>query len=203
MPKDGMLVVLSGPSGSGKDTVLAELFKLNIGLVQSVSMTTRPPREDEKNGVDYLFVDEQYFLSAITNGRMLEYAKYGVNYYGTPKAPVDNWLDEGKTVVLKIDVQGAGNIRKLYPDSVSIFLTPPNMTVLEKRLRDRGSEDDEDVRRRLDIACNELARIGEYDYVVVNDELMSAVDEIETIIKAEKLKVSRRKNILSEVKNNV
>lgn len=203
MPKNGMLVVLSGPSGSGKDTVLAELFKLNIGLVQSISMTTRQPRDDEKNGVDYLFVDEQYFLAAITNGRMLEYAKYGVNYYGTPKAPVDNWLDEGKTVVLKIDVQGAGNIRKLYPDSVSIFLTPPNMTVLEKRLRDRGSEDDEDVRRRLDIACNELARIGEYDYVVINDELMSAVDEIETIIKAEKLKVSRRKNILSEVKNNV
>lgn len=203
MPDKGMLIVLSGPSGSGKDTVLAELFKLKIGLVQSVSMTTRAPRNDEKNGVDYLFVDEEYFLSAITNGRMLEYAKYGVNYYGTPKAPVDNWLDEGKTVVLKIDVQGAGNIRKLYPDSVSIFLTPPNLSVLEKRLRDRGSEDEEDVRRRLDIACNELARIGEYDYVVINDDLQSAVDEIKTIIKAESLKVSRRKNILSEVKNNV
>ncbi len=199
MHDKGMLVVLSGPSGSGKDTVLAELFKLKIGLVQSVSMTTRAPRDNEKNGVDYLFVDEEYFLSAITNGRMLEYAKYGVNYYGTPKAPVDNWLDEGKTVVLKIDVQGAGNIRKLYPDSVSIFLTPPSLSVLEKRLRDRGSEDEEDVRRRLDIACNELARIGEYDYVVVNDELQSAVDEIKTIIKAESLKVSRRKNILSEV----
>ncbi len=203
MPNKGMLVVLSGPSGSGKDTVLAELFKLNFGLVQSVSMTTRQPRDDEKNGVDYLFVDEEYFLSAITNGRMLEYAKYGMNYYGTPKAPVDNWLDEGHTVVLKIDVQGAVNIRKLYPDSISIFLTPPNMKVLEKRLRDRGSEDEEDVRRRLDIACNELARIGEYDYVVVNDDLMSAVGEIKTIITAEKLKVSRRKNILSEVKNYV
>ncbi len=203
MPNSGMLVVLSGPSGSGKDTVLSELFKLDIGIIQSISMTTRQPRADEKNGVDYLFVEEEYFLSAITNGRMLEYAKYGVNYYGTPKAPVDNWLDEGHTVVLKIDVQGAGNIRKLYPDSVSIFLTPPNMSVLEKRLRNRGSEDEEDVRRRLDIACNELARIGEYDYVVINDDLESAVDEIKTIIKAEQLKVSRRKNILSEVKNNV
>ena len=199
MPNKGMLIVLSGPSGSGKDTILAELFKLKIGLVQSISMTTRAPRNEEKNGVDYLFVDEEYFLSAITNGRMLEYAKYGVNYYGTPKAPVDNWLDEGKTVVLKIDVQGAGNIRKLYPDSVSIFLTPPNLSVLEKRLRDRGSEDEEDVRRRLDIACTELARIGEYDYVVINDDLESAVDEIKTIIRAEALRVSRRKNILSEV----
>lgn len=199
MPDEGMLVVLSGPSGSGKDTVLAELFKLDIGLVQSISMTTRKPREGEQNGIDYLFVDEEYFLSAITGGRMLEYAKYGNNYYGTPKAPVDNWLDEGKVVVLKIEVQGAGNIRKLYPDAISVFLTPPSMEVLEKRLRNRGSEDDEDVRRRLDIAYDELARIGEYDYVVVNDDLMSAVDDVKTIILAEKLKVSRRKNILSEV----
>lgn len=203
MHKEGLLVVLSGPSGSGKDTVLAELFKLDIGLVQSISMTTRQPRAEEKNGVDYIFVEEKEFLDAISDNKMLEYAKYGNNYYGTPKAPVDKWLSEGKVVVLKIEVQGADNIRKTYPDCVSIFLTPPNMQVLEKRLRNRGSENEEDVRRRLDIALNELNRICEYDYIVVNDELMSAVDDIKTIITAERLKVSRRKNILSEVKNNV
>ena len=203
MLNEGMLIILSGPSGSGKDTVLAELFKLDVGLVKSVSMTTRKPRDGEIDGVDYIFVDEKCFLGAIDDGRMLEYAKYGSNYYGTPKLPVDNWLSEGKVVVLKIEVQGADNVRKQYPDSVSVFLTPPSMEVLEKRLRGRGSEDDEDVRRRLSIAREELSRMSEYDYVVVNDDIESAVDDIKTIISAEQLKVCRRENILSEVINNV
>lgn len=203
MRDNGMLLVLSGPSGSGKDTVIAEMMKLGLDMVQSVSMTTRAPRNEETDGVDYIFVDGECFESAINCDKMLEYAKYGVNYYGTPKEPIDNWLREGKIVILKIDVQGCENIKKLYPDALCIFITPPSMTVLEHRLRRRGSESEEDVARRLSIAKQELQKIHLYDYVVINDELQKAVDDIETIIKAEQLKVSRSEIILREVINNV
>lgn len=203
MKNNGLLLVLSGPSGSGKDTVIGELMKLGLDMVQSISMTTRAPREGENHGVDYLFVDKDYFTNAIENEKMLEYAQYGVNFYGTPKEPVDNWLAEGKIVILKIDVQGCENIKKMYPDALTVFITPPNMTVLEKRLRRRGTEADEDVERRLKIAIDEINRIPLYDYVVINDELQKAVDDVYTIIKAEQMKVSRRTNILSEVKDNV
>lgn len=201
MTNKGMLLILSGPSGSGKDTVIAELFKLDLNLVQSLSMTTRAPRNEEKNGVDYLFVDTNCFEKAILDGEMLEYMQYGKKYYGTPKAPIDNWLREGKTVILKIDIKGFDNVKRLYPDAVSVFLSPPSMEVLEKRLRRRGSETDEDVEVRMNIAINEMQKIPEYDYLVINDELEKAVDEIKTIITAEKLKVSRRK--ISEVMENV
>lgn len=203
MHNRGMLMVLSGPSGSGKDTVLAELYKQMPDVVQSVSMTTRNPRDGEINGVDYYFVTEDTFVSAIDDNKMLEYARYGSNYYGTPKEAVDRMLNEGKVVVLKIEVQGAGNIRKMYPDSITIFITPPNMSVLENRLRKRGSESEEDVKHRLDIAYTELSRINEYDYIVVNDDLEDAVNDVKTIIAAEKLKISRRNNIISEVKKYV
>lgn len=204
MKNNGMLVVLSGPAGSGKDTVITELFKSDIDITKSVSMTTRAPREGEVDGIDYIFVSEEDFLDAVDDGQLLEYARYGINYYGTPKGPVDKWLDDGHIVILKIDVEGAGNIRKLYPDTVSIFIMPPSMQILEKRLRDRGSEDEEDVLRRLRIAFNEIERCrNEYDYVVINDDLQDAVDDIKTIIKAEKHKVSRCNIFLSEVCKNV
>lgn len=203
MNDKGMLVVLSGPSASGKDTVLSEVYKSSADLIQSVSMTTRAPRDGEIDGIDYYFVSEEYFLNAVNSGQMLEYAKYGANYYGTPKAPVDNWLEDGKTVILKIEVQGAENIRKLYDDSISIFITPPSLAVLEKRLRLRGTEQEEDIKRRLDIAADELKKIVDYDYVVINDALVNAVEDVKSIIKAEQLKVSRRKNIISEVTKHV
>lgn len=204
MKNNGMLVVLSGPAGSGKDTVISELFKSDFDITKSVSMTTRKPRDGETDGIDYIFVSEEDFLDAVENGELLEYARYGVNYYGTPKGPVDKWLEDGHIVILKIDVEGAGNIRKIYPDTVSIFIMPPSMQILEKRLRDRGSEDEEDVLRRLKIAFNEIERCrNEYDYVVINDDLQDAVDDIKTIINAEKHKVSRCNIFLSEVCKNV
>ncbi len=204
MKNDGMLVVLSGPSGSGKDTVISEIFKAGIDVKKSISMTTRAPRDGEIDGVDYIFVDEASFLSSAEQGELLEYAHYGLNYYGTPRAPIDKWLDESRTVILKIDVEGGGNVKKLYPESVSIFIMPPSMEVLEKRLRNRGSETEEDILRRLKIAAGEIERCkNEYDYVVINDDLSVAVDDIKTIIYAEKHRVSRCNNFLSEVCKNV
>lgn len=204
MKNDGMLVVLSGPSGSGKDTVITEIFKAGIDVKKSISMTTRAPRDGEIDGVDYIFVDEASFLNSAEQGELLEYAHYGLNYYGTPRAPIDKWLDESRTVILKIDVEGGGNVKKLYPESVSIFIMPPSMEVLEKRLRNRGSETEEDILRRLKIAASEIERCkNEYDYVVINDDLSVAVDDIKTIIYAEKHKVSRCNNFLSEVCKNV
>lgn len=201
--KNGMLILFSGPSGVGKDTLLDVVFDKNKELTRSISLTTREMRENEKDGKDYYFINKATFEEMINNGEVLEYAQYGSNFYGTPKAPVDKWLSEGRTVILKIEVQGAKKIKELYPESVSIFVLPPSMQELEMRLRCRGTEDDEDIRRRLEIAKNEVKISANYDYVVVNDDIDSASDNVLTIIKALDFTYNRMNNFISEVIKDV
>ena len=201
--KKGVLVILSGPSGSGKDTVLSELVARNDDIRVSISMTTRKQREGEIDGIHYYFVDRDYFRRKIDEGSMLEYAEYAGNYYGTPKAPVDEMLESGINVVLEIEVQGADKIRKMYPDVISVFLMPPSLSALEARIRMRGTEDEESIAHRLLIEAQEIRRADEFGYVIVNDTVTDAVESFETIIRAEKLKVSRNKHIISEVAKHV
>ena len=198
----GLLVVLSAPAGCGKDTVLAEVKKADENVKQSISMTTRFPREGEQDGVDYYFTSQEDFENKIKENGFLEYVKYGVNYYGTPKKAIEELVESGKTVILKIEVEGAGNVRKIYPDAVSIFIMPPSLTELSRRLKNRGTESEEDICRRLKIAEDEMQRAKEYNYIVINDDLSVCVNDVLSIIKAERLKYSNMQEKVEEIINN-
>lgn len=178
----GKLVLFSGPSGVGKDTLLDLLVRLRPQLQRSVSLTTRAPRAGEVDGVDYFFVTPQQFAKMQADGDVLEFAQYGDNLYGTPKPPVDAWLAAGKTVILKIEVQGAEKIKRLYPQAISVFILPPSQQVLEKRLRDRGTENEQELAKRLAIAKDELRKSASYDYRIVNDDLERAAQEFLSIL---------------------
>ena len=190
----GKLVVVSGPSGSGKGTVIKELFNLNE-YKYSVSATARPPRPDEKNGLDYYFISKDEFLNKISNGEMLEYVEYPGNYYGTLKEPVEEMLKKEYNVILEIEVEGALNIKEKYPETVMIFLTPPTYSELEKRLRGRKTEAEETIRKRLDRAKKEINEIYKYDYLVINQTNMQkqAAIDINNIVEAEKNKINKEK----------
>ncbi len=198
----GMLVVLSGPSGSGKDTVLDELKKTDIVFDKTISATTRQIRENEKDGVDYYFIDKTTFEKRVEDGYFLEHTIYNDNYYGTPKSEVEKHIDKGGCILLKIEVEGAGNIRKAMPEALSIFIIPPSLEELEKRLRGRGTETEESFRKRFETAKQELSRACEYDYVVINDDVTLCAKEISGILKSEKLRYSRMENTVKNILEN-
>ena len=199
----GLLVVVSAPSGCGKDTIVNEIVKeMGDDASISVSMTTRDMRVGEAEGVNYYYVSKEQFEENIRNGEMLEYTTYGSNYYGTPVGPVKDKLKNGKVVFLIIEVEGGENVKKIFPDCVKIFVIPPSMEVLEKRLRGRGTDKDEVIRERLEIARTELQRATEYDYIVENDVLQEAVEDVKTIIRAEKLRTNIMQTKLREVIEN-
>lgn len=182
MSNKGKLILFSGPSGVGKDTLLEVLYAKKTDLIQSVSATTRKIRDNEVDGKDYYFISKENFELMIQSGNILEYTKYGDNLYGTPKKPIDDWLKNGKTVILKIEVHGAKQIKQLYKDSAAIFIMPPSIEVLEQRLRKRGTESEDDLQKRMEIAISEIEQSSEYDYIVYNDNLETAVDEIIEIL---------------------
>ena len=177
------LVVVSGPSGAGKDTIVSRLLGMDSDFSLSVSATTRAPRGAEVDGKNYYFLSTEDFLSKIENDAFIEYAKYGSNYYGTLKSDVEQRIRNGKTVILVIEVNGAANIKRLYPGALSIFIMPPSSEVLENRLRKRQTDSEDAIIKRLDIAKTEISRSTDYDYIVVNDDLDRAVAEAHEIIK--------------------
>lgn len=196
---NGLLVVLSAPSGCGKDTILKSLLETTQTVKKSVSATTRAPREGEVNGVDYWFTPKSDFEAAIGRGEFLEYATYCGEYYGTPQGPVRKWLEDGTDVVLKIEVQGGAQVKKLAPDCVTIFVLPPSLEELERRLRTRGTDSEEKIRERLQTAVREMQCAGEYDYIVYNDTVEQAVRDILTVIAAEKLRFARDPQVVERM----
>lgn len=185
MSDKGMLVILSAPSGCGKDTVFQKIKDLRSDVVKSVSATTREPREGEIEGVNYFFKTEDEFRRMLNGGKLLEYTVYNGSYYGTPIEGVQEQIDNGKICFLIIEVEGGQNIMRLMPDSVSIFLLPPSVEVLEERLLNRSTESCDDIKNRLELSKYELEFADRYKYNIVNDNLEIAVSQINNILNKE------------------
>ncbi|WP_400163272.1 guanylate kinase [Brevibacillus sp. TJ4] len=188
----GLLLVLSGPAGVGKGTVCKALRERMPNLVYSVSATTRNPRPGEVEGVNYFFKTKEEFRRMIEQEELLEWAEYVGNYYGTPRPFVESMLDAGRDVILEIEVQGALQVKKKFPQGTFLFLAPPDLEELENRIVGRGTETEDVIRRRMEVARSEIELMDHYDYVVVNDEIDCACERIEAIITAEHLKKDRQ-----------
>lgn len=194
----GLLLVVSGPSGCGKGTVLKEVMQQQ-DLYYSVSLTTRAPRPGEVDGVQYHFVSREQFETMIAQDEVLEHAEFCGNYYGTPRAAVETMRNEGKNVILEIEVQGAQQVLQKCPDAVSIFIAPPGMTELEKRLRGRGTEEESVIQKRLATAKEEVPYARKYNYLVINDQVETAAQEILAILAAEQIRQINKEEKVKEV----
>ncbi len=199
MKNKGLVLVVSGPSGVGKDTVLERFFEKSRNTEKSVSATTRDMREGEINGKDYYFISKDEFKKRIAENDFLEYAEYCGNFYGTPKKELFSRIDQGINVILKIEVQGGAQIKEKCPDGVFVFIAPPSREELRRRLTERGTDTPEAIEKRIETAFSEAKAMEHYDYVIVNDDLDTAVCDLECIIKSESLKVERNLNIKGEL----
>ena len=197
----GLLLVVSGPAGVGKGTIDSKLLERHANMVLSVSCTTRAPRPGEIDGVHYSFITEEDFRAMIDRDEFLEYMHvFGMNYYGTPAEPVFRHMSEGRDVLLEIDVRGAMRIKDKYPEALLVFIAPPSMAELKRRLIGRGTETEESIRRRTETAAKELEYLERYDYVVVNDTVDEAVAHMEQILAAERDRTPRNTAFIEELK---
>ncbi len=199
MKPKGLLLVLSGPSGAGKGTICQGLLEKRQDLAYSVSCTTRKPRKGEVSGVNYIFTNRENFEDMIKNNGFLEYADVYGNYYGTPRSYVLEQLNAGKDVVLEIDTQGALQVKKIFPDGVFVFIVPPSLDELSKRIYKRGTDAEDVIKRRLSAATSELAYASKYDYIVINDEAAKATTKVSNIMDVEHLRVGRTFYIVDEI----
>ncbi len=203
MNKKGLLLVISGPSGVGKGTVLAKYKENAPQMKMSVSATTRNPRPGEEHGREYYFVTKEQFEKAAVSGEMLEYASYSGNFYGTPKKAVYDKLNEGFDVVLEIEIQGAMQIKNKCPEAVLIFILPPSYEELENRLLKRQTETPEAVEKRMETAKKELLAARNYDYVIVNDDIEKAAEKLNYIIEGARCLSSQNQNILESIEKSI
>ena len=191
MKQEGILIIISGPSGTGKSTIVKEFTKRNGDVELSVSATTRKIRPGEEEGKNYFFISEKTFIEKLKQEAFLEYAQVYGNYYGTPRDFVNDKLRVGKNVLLEIDTEGALQIKEKFPQGVFIFIVPPSISELQRRINSRGTETEEEVKRRLNSSIDEIKQLAHYDYVVMNDQVEKAVQLIEAILIAEKASVLR------------
>lgn len=199
----GLLLVISGFSGAGKGTVMKRLLELHDEYSLSISATTRKPREGEADGREYFFKTVEEFEKMIAEDALIEHAQYVGNYYGTPKAYVEEQLDKGNNVILEIEIQGAMNIKRMFPDAVLMFITPSSAAELEKRLRGRGTEDETTIKARLSRAAEEAEGVEDYDYIVINDEVDLCVGRIHDIVLSEKMKAKYNLGLINNIKEEL